>query len=124
MRQIGIVLAVGILMVGGASFRHTTTQESPIYKSTGSEGTIVGTVSFAGTPPEPRRIDTSADPVCGTLSPDLTTDWLIVNDHKLANVFVYVRGNNLNLYSFEAPAPTVVLEHKGCRYVPHVFGMQ
>jgi hypothetical protein len=49
---------------------------------------------------------------------------VVVKDHKLANVFVYVRGENLNLYSFEPSSPTVVLEHKGCRYEPHVFGMQ
>jgi hypothetical protein len=91
MRQIGILLAVGILLGGGASFRNATSQEKPVYKSTGSEGTIVGTISFTGTPPEPWRIDSSADPVCGTLSPDLTTDWVLVHDRKLANVFVYLQ---------------------------------
>ena len=120
----GFYLAVAILAVVATAVSTATNQEKPVYRSTGSEGTIVGTVSFAGKPPEPRRIDTSADPVCTTLSPDLTTDWVVVNDRKLANVFVYVRGENLDLYSFEPASPTVVLEHKGCRYLPHVFGMQ
>jgi hypothetical protein len=124
MRRIAVLLALGVLALGGTSLRSATTQEKPIYKATGSEGTIVGTISFAGTPAKPWRIDTSADPVCTSLSPYLTTDWVVVKDHKLANVFVYVRGENLNLYSFEPSSPTVVLEHKGCRYEPHVFGMQ
>ena len=124
MRRIAILLALGVLVLTGASIRNATTQEKPIYKTTGSEGTIVGTISFAGTPAKPLRIDTSADPVCTSLSPDLRTDWVVVKDHRLANVFVYVRGENLNLYSFEPSTPTVMLEHKGCRYEPHVFGMQ
>ena len=124
MRRIAALLALGVLTLGGTSLRSATTQEKPIYKLTGIEGTIVGTISFAGKPPTPWRIDTSADSVCTTLSPYLVTDWVIVKDHKLANVFVYVRGENLNLYSFEPSSATVVLEHKGCRYEPHVFGMQ
>src|ERR1041385_637033 len=124
MRRIAALLALGVLTLGGTSLRSDLTQEKPIYKPTGIEGTIVGTISFAGKPPTPWRIDTSADSVCTTLSPYLVTDWVIVKDHKLANVFVYVRGENLNLYSFEPSSATVVLEHKGCRYEPHVFGMQ
>jgi len=124
MRRIAMLLAFGVLVLGGSPVRNAATQEKPGYKTTGSEATIVGTISFAGKPPEPRRIDTSADPVCTELSPHLTTDWVVVNDHRLANVFVFVRGENLDVYSFEAASPTVVLEHKGCRYVPHVFGMQ
>jgi hypothetical protein len=124
MQRMAILLALGVLVLAGASVRNAATQEKPNYRTTGSEGTIVGTISFAGTPAKPLRIDTSADPVCTSLSPVLTTDWVVVKDHKLANVFVYVRGEHLNLYSFEPSSPIVVLEHKGCRYEPHVFGMQ
>lgn len=124
MRRMAILLALGVLVLAGASIRNATTQQKPIYKTTGSEGTIIGTIAFAGKPEKPWRIDTSTDPVCTSLSPYLTTDWVVVKNHKLANVFVYVRGENLNLYSFEPSSPTVVLEHKGCRFKPHVFGMQ
>lgn len=118
-----ILLAAGILFVT-ASLIPATTQEKPVYKANGTEATVVGTISFAGTPPERFKIDTSADPVCGKVNPNLMIEWLVVTDHKLANVFVYLRSETLNLYSFDAPAAEVTLEHKDCRYVPHVFGMQ
>jgi len=122
--HIGLLFATAILVVLASSPSTASNQEKPIYKSTGSEGTIVGTTSFVGKPPKPMRIDTSADPVCENLNPNLTTDWVMVTDDKLANVIVYVRAESLNLYSFEAPSTDVTLEHKGCRYMPHVLGMQ
>jgi len=45
---------------------------------------------------EALRIDTSADPVCETANPDQTIDWVVVTDHKLANVVVYLRGESNN----------------------------
>jgi plastocyanin len=40
----------------------------------------------------------------------------------LGNVFVYVQSG-LN-GSFPAPSTAVVFDQKGCRYIPHVFGVQ
>jgi hypothetical protein len=105
-------------------FDIATTQVKPVYKPTGGEGTIQGTISFLGTPQEPRRIDTSADANCEQINPNQTDEWFVVTDHKLANVIVYVRGESLNSYSFATPSNEVTLEHKGCRYVPHVLGIQ
>ena len=117
------VFMIALLGIMGLSFSAATNQDKPTYKITGSEATLVGTISFMGTPPEPLRIDTSADPICESINPGLTTDLTVVNNQKLANVLVYVRGASLDAYSFDAPSPDVTLEHKGCRYVPHVLGM-
>jgi hypothetical protein len=122
--HVGIFLVVGVLVLAGTSLSTATTQEKPIYKPTGGEATIVGTISFFGTPPEPTRIDMSADPICYTVNSDPITEWVVVNNHKLANVVVYVRGESLSSYLFDTPSSEVTLEHRGCRYVPHVFGIQ
>lgn len=122
--NISILPAIVLFGLVGVSLPAATKQDKPTYKITGNETTLVGTISFIGTPPEPLRIDTSADPICETVNPDPTTDWVVVTNQKLANVVVYVRGESLNAYSFDAPSPDVTLEHKGCRYVPHVLGMQ
>jgi hypothetical protein len=121
--NIVILLAVTLCCLVGVSFSAAIHQDKPTYKTTGSEATLVGTISFVGTPPKPLRIDTSADPICETVNPDPTSDWVVVNNQKLANVVVYVRGESLNAYSFDAPSPDVTLEHRGCRYLPHVLGM-
>jgi carboxypeptidase family protein len=121
---IAVLLTIAVFGVVGLSYSAATIQDKPTYKAMGSEATLEGTISFVGKPPKPMHIDTSADPICGTINPDPITDWVIVTDQKLANVFVYVRGESLNTYSFDAPSGDVTLEHKGCRYVPHVLGMQ
>jgi hypothetical protein len=95
------------------------------YQNTGSEGTITGKISFIGEPPQPRRIDGSADPVCEANNTELFTQDVIVKAGKLANVFVYVQsGEALDWYAFEAPATEVMLAHHGCQFGPHVIGMQ
>ena len=120
----GMVCFLTLFVLIGISLSATPKQEKPSYTPTGSEATLAGTIAFAGKVPKPRRIDTSADPICATVNPDPTTDSVVVTDRKLANVVVYVRGGSLNSYSFEAPTSDITLEHKGCRYVPHVLGMQ
>jgi hypothetical protein len=91
---------------------------------TGQEATLTGTITFTGKPPKPFLIDMSADPFCVASNPKLETEWFVVNNEKVANVLIYVSGSPLDNYTFETPTSTVELEHKGCRYEPHVLGMQ
>lgn len=96
----------------------------------GDEGTVIGVIAYNGAPPAPKKIDTSADPACGTANPNLTTEDTIVKDGKLANVFVYVKdgttadGTKVGDYTFAVPGDAVALDQKGCHYVPHVMGLQ
>jgi carboxypeptidase family protein len=119
-----ILSPIAGLFLTAVSFSTATTQEKPIYKPTGSEGTIGGTISFVGKPPRRVRIDMSLDPICETANPGLTDEEVVVNNQRLANVFVYVQADFLNAYLFEPPSSDVILEHKGCQYAPHVLGIQ
>jgi hypothetical protein len=100
------------------------------WKPSGTEGTITGVVSYAGTPPTPKKIDTSADPVCGKESPNLTTEDAVIKDGKVANVFVYIKdgtladGTKITGLGFDVPADAVKLDQHGCHYRPHVLGVQ
>jgi hypothetical protein len=96
----------------------------PVYKPNGTEARIMGTITLDGKPPRRKVIDNAADFVCMKTRSRLLADDVIVKDGKLANVFIYVKGGSLESYSFETPSTGVVLEHKGCRYVPHVLGIQ
>ena len=95
----------------------------------GPTGTISGVISYNGTPPAPRKIDTTADPVCGQKNPNLTTDDTIVKDGKLANVFVYIKegtvdgGKKIAEYTWPTPTTEVQLDQNGCHYAPHVLGV-
>ncbi len=107
-----------------------TTKPGKAYATKGDEGTVSGAISFNGTPPAPKKIDTSADPACGTANPNLMTEDTAVKDGKLANVFVYVKdgaatdGTKIGDYTFTTPTDAVNLDQKGCQYVPHVTGLQ
>jgi hypothetical protein len=93
----------------------------PIWKPTGNEGNIVGTIAFTGEIPAPRKLDMGQDAACQQMGEGYVED-VVVNNGKLQNVFVYVKSG-LPPFTFEIP-PEVVLDQKGCKYLPRVFGLQ
>jgi plastocyanin len=84
---------------------------------------ISGTVKLEGTPPEARVIRMTSDPLCMPEGPTLSEVVLVGPGNGLQNVFVYVK-DGLGDRTFTAPATPVVLDQKGCKYMPHVFGAQ
>jgi len=99
------------------------------YAPSGNEGAIVGTVSFSGTAPAPKGISMDQDPVCAQAGAGAVAEDLVVNGDKLQNVFVYIQDGkagdkNISSLSFPPTAPSVKLDQHGCRYVPHVLGIQ
>ncbi len=95
----------------------------PTWTPTGDEGNITGVVSFTGEAPKPRKIQMDSDPVCAQKNPNATSEDVIVNDGKLQNVFVYVKGGPIEGKTFKVPETEVVLDQIGCQYVPHVLGI-
>ena len=73
---------------GGGTNTAATDANAPPYS--GPTGTISGVISYNGTPPAPKKIDTTADPVCGQKNPNLMTDDTQVKDGKLSNTFIYI----------------------------------
>jgi hypothetical protein len=116
-------LIVGIMVAAGQDSAPQTTKK--MYVRTGNEGTISGFVRFKGKAPGILRIDMTQDAVCTEINPNATVENAIITKGKLANVFIYVKDNDvLENYSFETPSSKAVLQHKGCRYLPHVLGIQ
>lgn len=114
-------LAVAVLSSGQNA--GVLTAKKP-YVRTGYEATLSGTITFTRKRPKARVIDMWADPPCYEVNQDPTTEDVVSNKRRLANVFVYVKSDALNSYTFEPPGSPAMLEHKGCRYVPHALGMQ
>jgi plastocyanin len=81
-------------------------------------------VSFSGTAPKATPIKMNADPVCiQNHKGEASTETVVVNGNgTLKNVFVYVKGDVPN--APKAPAEPVVMDQKGCQYLPHVMGIQ
>jgi plastocyanin len=85
--------------------------------------TISGTVKLDGAPPEARVIRMSSDPLCMPEGPTISEVVLVGPGNGLQNVFVYVK-DGLGDRTFQAPQTPVVLDQRGCKYMPHVFGAQ
>jgi hypothetical protein len=95
------------------------------YQPNGNEGYVTGTVSLTGTAPRPTLIDMMADPACYETNPNPHTEFFVVADGRLADALIYVKaGTALDGLSFETPATSIVLDQRGCFYVPRVLGVQ
>lgn len=88
--------------------------------------TVTGKVRFTGAKPTNARIDMSEEPQCKAKyqTPPTEETALVNANGTLANVFVYVKSGLPASAKYQAPAAPVVIDQNGCRYQPHVFGIQ
>jgi plastocyanin len=80
---------------------------------------VSGTVSFTGTAPKQAKIDMSQDQACKGMN---MAETVVVDDGKLANVFVYVK-DGLGDRTFDVPQQEATIDQSGCKYHPHVLGL-
>ena len=87
-------------------------------------GDIVGTVALKGTPPPEITIDLTSNPQCGaTHSEPMKTRFYEVGANMgLKDVVVMLTG--LSGKSTGASAPPLVLDQKGCEYLPYISAVQ
>jgi plastocyanin len=88
-------------------------------------GDITGTVTLKGTPPAEKAITPlKEDATCGKLHSDtpMTRFYVAGAKGELADVVVYVQG--ISGKSTGASAPAVVMDQKGCEYVPQIIAVQ
>jgi plastocyanin len=89
-----------------------------------ANGTISGTIIFNAKVPA-ATIDTGMDPACadGTRR-RLPTEQFVVNEGKLANVFIYVKsGPPGAMIGGTVTAQPAVMDQVHCQYVPHVVAI-
>jgi len=95
----------------------------PAGQSIGS-GSISGHVTFKGQIPPREEINMSSDAVCRLRGGGVTREDVVVGaGGELRNVFVRV-VSGLGDRVFAPPATHVVLDQRGCTYIPHVLGVQ
>jgi plastocyanin len=136
-RTASVLLLSALTLAGCKKLPHTTTTYTetitqsnpapPVDPSTAAS--ISGVVNFDGPAPPRIPIDMSADPACNQANLPNLTEQYIVNDHHLANVYIYIkssaRGSTAAPSYTAAPnTPPVTLDQKGCRYTPHVIAVQ
>jgi len=123
---------LGLALLAGCSKKENTNEEqgtspssetkpaatsAPIDPATAA--TVKGAVTFEGTAPKPQKIDMSQDAAC---KGNNTSETIIADGGKLANVFVYVK-EGLGDRTFDVPKNSATIDQKGCQYHPHVLGV-
>src|SRR5690606_30634240 len=117
-----VLLTVGVL--GLVACGSTAPSETGGTDLPDGPGSIAGRVTFSGTPPPRQEVRVSSDPNCVIDGDRLLSETLIVGeDGGLQNVFVYVK-DGLGDRRYVTPETPVVLDQQGCRYTPHVLGVQ
>ncbi len=86
-------------------------------------GDVSGMVMVDGELPAPEELMMNSDPNCVTAATNTMSSTYVGSDGHLGNVFVYVR-EGLGDMSFPEPSEVVTLNQEGCRYIPHVLGIQ
>src|SRR5260370_33312334 len=135
---LGLIAALSLLSLASSCGGPKTEEDTggptaKAFKPKGNEGTISGKVSYNGTAPEAKKIDTSADAACTAKSPNLTSEEWVVKDGKVSNSFVYIKdgtladGTKIGDYDGKtfpgASTSAAVLDQNGCHYKPHVLGV-
>lgn len=126
-----LALAVATAACGGGSEQSSSaTGSSPAAQAPAASpvdpataANIAGSIKLEGTAPKGEAIKMNADPVCMREGKGGMTEFIVTGDGgALQNVFVYVK-DGLGDRTFQAPQETMVLDQRGCRYMPHIFGV-
>jgi plastocyanin len=85
-------------------------------------GNISGMVMVDGELPAPEELMMNSDPNCAMATNTMSSAY-VGSDGHLGNVFVYVK-EGLGDQTFPVSSDVVNLNQEGCRYTPHVMGIQ
>lgn len=86
-------------------------------------GAVSGMVMVEGELPAPEELMMNSDPNCVMAATNTRSNTYVGSDGRLGNVFVYVR-EGLGDMTFPVSSEVVTLNQEGCRYIPHVLGVQ
>jgi plastocyanin len=87
-------------------------------------GSIQGTVRYTGEVPEARRVAMGIEAACAAAHDEpVYFNTLLVQNGGLANAFVWVK-EGLESWGYDVRTEEVVLDQRGCLYVPRVVGVQ
>jgi plastocyanin len=86
---------------------------------------VTGTVTFDGKVPNLKPLSMDADPACAKMHPKPVPSEMLVlgSGNTMGNILVWVSKGLPEGKTWPPPKTPVVLDQKGCIYVPHVMGI-
>jgi plastocyanin len=118
MRKLLITFAAGASILGLVAAR--------LPREVQGGSAVTGKIKFTGAKPANAKIDMAEEAACAKkyASAAPTAETVVGGTGALGNVFVYVKSGLPAGASYPAPATPVVVDQDGCRYTPHVLGLQ
>ncbi|MBI3767074.1 MAG: carboxypeptidase regulatory-like domain-containing protein [Deltaproteobacteria bacterium] len=111
------------LLIAVAACRHETERRPPTPLDHTTVGVIAGEVRFAGTPPAP-RVEMSSAKECGAQHGGaIDAGDVLVRDDRVQNAIVAIE-DGLGDRVFAVPETPVVVDQRGCLFVPRVAAAQ
>ena len=120
-----LVMAAAVACGGGGESDAPAATAAPAAPAfdPASAGNLSGMVMVDGELPAAEELMMSSDPVCVMEATDTMSGTFVGSDGHLGNVFVYVK-EGLEGQSFPTSTEVITLNQEGCRYTPHVLGLQ
>ncbi len=123
--RLTLAMVIGFFIVFSSFENSTAMKLASARGDSGAGGTVSGLVKIDGQLPQSARINMNADPSCaqthsGSVSAE---DYVAGTKGTLGNVLVFI-ADGLGDRSFDVPSSPVVVEQKGCVYLPHVLGVR
>lgn len=107
-----------LVVVATGFFASLAAGPAALAGDTGS-GAIAGTISFTGSPPPPKKVKLTADPMCAAIHKNgLDIQPVRVTGGGLADVVVHVKSGITGSYA--APSEPALLDQLGCVYEPRM----
>jgi plastocyanin len=126
--RVSLVLSAFVAVSCGSPSVERAEQVAPAGKivDPATSRTLSGRVTFNGKAPAREVVRMSSDPSCvtGAGQKPLDTAVLVAADGGIQNAFVYIKTGLDGAYTFETPSTPVVLDQKGCFYLPRVTGVR
>ena len=117
MGTLGIVLALAGCGNSSETARPAVVATPVDPTTAGSIGVVV---NYSGAPPTPAVLNMRSAPQCTAAHPQPVYDQsLLVQNGHLTNAVVWIKSG-LEKWTFAPPTSPVVLDQKGCIYIPHV----
>jgi hypothetical protein len=126
LRGLGVIAMLTVASVGCTN--DVSAPQSPSHGGTASAGgTIEGRVTVHGPLPAVEPIRMGVDPTCVQVAgatPGNSDEVVVATDGAVANAFIYLKAGLESQYTYAVPTTPVVLDQRGCRFVPRVLGIR
>jgi plastocyanin len=125
MKTVNDTLGIALILAGCVLGSQRANAGGPPSDSPGGGASVKGTVKFQGTVPTQKPINMAADPSCARQHGTQVFAQEVMTDSKgdLQNVIVFV-SEGLGDRKFNPPAAPVVIDQKGCMFMPHVLALR